>query len=113
MKCKGCMPRFHYHSTVCVNRSNEVFWFLSEIAWFWLAYSMHSIMFSGFKLGSLNVLTFSESTFFGNAAVIDGLLSSSRYLQLSAFVYLKGLMVYQWLCLFQWLYMLVLSRSYQ
>ena len=112
-KCRACMPRFHFHSTVCVNKVNEVFWLLTEIVWFWLASWMHEIMFDSFKLGSLNVLAFSDSLFFSNAAIIDGLVSSSNYFQLGAFVYLKLLMVYQFFCLFQWLCMLVLSRSYQ
>lgn len=73
-KCQTCQPRWHYHETVCVNKSNEIFWLLVEITWFWLAYTMHEVLFSNLEVKYLNVLTFSDSIFFRNAAVVDHLV---------------------------------------
>ena len=74
---------------------------------------MHEILFNNLNVQYLNVLTFSDSIFFRNAAIMDHLMSNEEYFLLLIFWYLKMFIVYQFLCLFQWLYMLVLGRSYQ
>ena len=54
-KCQTCQPRWHFHETVCVNKSNEIFWLLIEITWFWLAYTMHEILFNSLNLSLIHI----------------------------------------------------------
>ena len=73
LKCGTCVRGFHFHGLVCVNQSNEVFWWLAEVVLLWLAYRMNAILTTALKSSDLRVLHFSASWFFGTAAMAESL----------------------------------------
>lgn len=38
--CGYCVDKFHFHSFVCINRANEVFWILGEFVWMYLIWAV-------------------------------------------------------------------------
>jgi hypothetical protein len=73
---------------------------------------LHRILVTHLKLGSLFILNFSSSYFFGNAAILDELYNNDKLL-LAWFIFLKLFLLYQFFCLFQWVAMMVLGRTYR
>jgi hypothetical protein len=111
-QCGNCVQGWHYHGTVCVNRNNEVFWFLLEVTWTWLAFTVHRLLVDGLTASNFKLLHFSTSSFFSNAALVEWLYSRAAYIYLLLFLYVKIFLIYQCLCMFQWIYMMVLKRTY-
>lgn len=106
------MSKLHFHNIICVNQSNEIFWFLIETYWLFVLYQYERIFTDSLRYGDLLLLNFSNSTFFGNAAIVEKLLDTDFNLFLW-FAFLKIFLVYQAFCCFEWLCMLVLSRTHK
>ncbi len=112
-KSGRCVEGFHFYSITCVSKNNEVFWFFIEVFWYFLLNQMGNILITHLKLTNLLVFNFSSSSFFSFAAIIDELVSSSNWLVLGWFLFLKVFLLYQFFCLFQWASMMVLYRTYR
>jgi hypothetical protein len=56
------VDKFHFHSFVCINKANEVFWILGEFVWMYLSWAiLHEfnqfIEFSEISISSVSSFT--------------------------------------------------------
>ncbi len=111
--CGYCVDKFHFHSFVCINRANEVFWILGEFVWMYLVWAVLHEFNQFFEWSEISVSSVSSLRAMKLIATLEYLFVERKFVAMAWLSFLVFLFLYQLLYCLALVGMMCMRRKFQ